>query len=74
LGPKTHVTENRDIAMRDKKLMSAIGVLRYRYRRYSKKHKGEVLDELQERFSVDRNHPAPLKYHHLFFTGLELPT
>lgn len=42
--------------MRSRELMSAIELLRYRYRWYSKKRKGEVLDELQERFLVDRKY------------------
>ena len=38
------------------RLQSAIEVLRYRYRWYSKKKKGEVLTELEEQFSVDRKY------------------
>jgi hypothetical protein len=45
-----------DMAMRNDKLSSAIELLRYRYRWYSKRHKGKVLDELEEQFSVDRKY------------------
>ena len=44
------------MAMRNDKLSSAIELLRYRYRWYSKRHKGKVLDELEEQFSVDRKY------------------
>jgi len=42
--------------MKNYKLMSSIEVLKYRYRRMSKKRKGEVLKELEERFFVDRKY------------------
>lgn len=42
--------------MSNVELNCAIEVLRYRYRWWSKKKKGEVLDELQERFLVDRKY------------------
>lgn len=42
--------------MYNAKLVSAIEVLKYRYRYYSKKKKGDVLTELEERFSVDRKY------------------
>jgi hypothetical protein len=42
--------------MKNYQLMSAIEVLRYRYRYFGKKKKGEVLRELCERFSVDRKY------------------
>ena len=36
--------------------MSSIEVLRYRYRHFSKKKKGDVLEELERRFLVDRKY------------------
>lgn len=42
--------------MRQEQLMSAIEVLRYRYRRFNKKKKGEILAELEKRFSVNRKY------------------
>ena len=42
--------------MRQEQLMSAIEVLRYRYRRFNKKRKGEILAELEKRFSVNRKY------------------
>lgn len=42
--------------MKNHQLLSGIEVLRYRYRHFSKKKKGEVLDELTMRFSVDRKY------------------
>jgi hypothetical protein len=42
--------------MRNVKLLSAIEVLRYRYRWYSKRQKSQVLDELAEQFLVDRKY------------------
>ena len=42
--------------MRNHQLLSAVEVLRYRYLGFSKKKKGEVLAELEQRFSVDRKY------------------
>ena len=42
--------------MRNDKLMSAIELLRYRYRYYSKKQKGKVLEELTNSYLVDRKY------------------
>ena len=42
--------------MSNVELLSAIEWLKYRYRYYTKRRKGEVLDELVERFSVDRKY------------------
>jgi len=42
--------------MSNKRLLSAIEFLRYRYRWYSKKKKGEVLKELEESFLVSRKY------------------
>lgn len=42
--------------MRNAKLMSSIELLRYRYRHYSKKQKGKVLEELESRYLVGRKY------------------
>jgi len=42
--------------MKNHQLLSSIEVLRYRYRHFSKKKKGEVLEDLKARFSVDRKY------------------
>lgn len=42
--------------MKNHQLLSSIELLRYRYRHFSKKKKGDVLEELKTRFSVDRKY------------------
>lgn len=42
--------------MRNERLLSSIEVLRYRYRHLRKRRKGEVLRELEARFSLDRKY------------------
>ena len=42
--------------MKNYKLLSSIEVLKYRYRYYSKRKKGEVLRELEEQFGVNRKY------------------
>ena len=42
--------------MKNYQLLSSIEVLKYRYRHFSKKQKGEVLEELEKQFSVDRKY------------------
>ena len=42
--------------MKNQELLSGIEQLRYRYRYFSKKRKGEVLEELESRFRVDRKY------------------
>jgi len=42
--------------MKNHELLSSIEVLKYRYRHFSKKKKGQVLSELEERFKLDRKY------------------
>ena len=42
--------------MKNHELLSSIEILRYRYRNFSKKKKGEVLKELERTFVVDRKY------------------